>query len=147
MKYAIWLSGEHPTLPYAELKGAVEAEEAHILGTFGKIAVVTGKNAGMVFPRMGYARRSSLLISHGDFETVKRGIEDADLPEGSFAVRAYRYGNFPGKRRDVERRIGELVSKQRKIDLENPEHVLEIYLGNEIFAGLKIEDKRKLAER
>ena len=147
MKHAIWLSGEHPELSYAELKGAVEAENASIEGVYGRIALIGGKNAELVFPRMGYANRSISVISHGDFEEVKTALGDAELPEGSFAVRAYRYGGFRGKGMDAEREIGEVVSKKRGIDLKNPENILEVYLGREVFAGLKIEDRRRISER
>lgn len=147
MRYAIWLSGEHPELAYAELKGAVEAEGVRIESVYGKIAVISGKNAGEIFSRMGYANRSAALISHGNFDRIRRDIAGAELPEGSFAVRAYKYADFEGRGMDVERKIGALISEKRRIDLKKPDNILEIYLGKESFAGLKIEDDRRFSER
>ncbi len=147
LRYAIWLSGEHPTLPYAELRGATEAEGVEIIDSAGRIAVIEGENADKVFPRMGYAKRSSLLITSGTLEDVKRDIERYELPEGTFAVRAYKYGDFHGNRRDVERKIGEIVASKRSIDLENPDNVLSLYLGERVFAGIEVRDTRGLSER
>ncbi len=147
MKHAIWLSGEHPELSYAELKGAAEAEDVSIEEIYGRIGVIKGENAEQVFLRMGYANRSISLISHGDFDSVKMTLADAELPRGSFAVRAYKYGDFEGRGMDVERKIGALISAKRRIDLKNPENILEVYLGKEVFAGLRIKDERGLSER
>ena len=145
--YTIWLSGEHPTLPLAELRGAVEAEGVRIIDTVGRIAIIDGKNADRVFHRMGYAKRSSLLITSGTLDDIKHAIGKYELPDGSFAVRAWKYGDFQGNRRDVERKIGEIVAAERPIDLENPDHTLSLYLGDTVFVGIELRDERKLRER
>lgn len=147
MKQIIWLSGEHPSLPLAELKGASHAENVRITEVFSRIAVIEGKNAPYVFQRMGYARKSSDFIAEGNMDEVIESIKRFELPDGSFAVRAWKYGDFEGNRRDVERKIGGILAKERKIDLEKPDNILSLYLGEKIFAGMEVKDKRNLSER
>ncbi len=143
----ILLSADELSLAYAEVKGAAAGEDAVIKEIHGRIAVVSGSSPGNVFSRMGYARMHSSFVASGSMEELKKQISSFELPEGSFAVRSCRYSEFPGKGMDVERSIGDIVGRQRKIDLKNPDNVLDIYLGERLYAGIHLEDKRGISGR
>ncbi len=143
----IWLSGEHERLAEGELKGALKAEHARLEGGSGRIRIIEGNNALRVFERMGYARKASLFISSGSMAELAEEVKSAELPEGSFAVRAYRYEDFAGSRLDAEKKLGELISERRKIDLSSPQNTLDIYLGRTMYAGISIPDRRGLSMR
>lgn len=141
------LSGEHENLAEGELKGALRAEHARLTGGTGRIRIIEGKSALSVFERMGYARMASFFVSSGNMEALMEDLKTAELPKGSFAVRAYRYEDFPGSRLDAERRLGEVISRRRKIDLRSPQNTLDVYLGRTLYAGISIPDRRGLSLR
>ena len=141
------LSGDQPELAFAELKGALHGESADLVHRDGRLALISGPRPERVFLRMGYAKMASLLITLGDIGSVKEAISSYELPEGSYAVRAHRYSNFEGDRLSVERDVGRVVGESRGIDLEEPDNILDIYLGERVYAGLRVRDTRALSER
>ncbi len=147
MKSIILLSGDEPVLVEGELKGSVVGESAEILERQGRIALISEREQGLVFNRMGYARMWSKYLASGSLDDVVSSLSSFELPEGRYAVRATRYGEFSGRTLDVENSVGYVIGKKRKIDLTNPEVIVDIYLGEKVYAGIRMRDTRGIPER
>ncbi len=84
------------------------------------------------------------------------GLESAELPEGSFAVRAKR---FEGMMKDVDsqgliRRIGEILSKHNQVNLREPDTVVRMQMCDAVHLYIEqhvtntnLLERRKVGER
>jgi tRNA (guanine10-N2)-dimethyltransferase len=158
--YFFELSGEHPTLPLAEACGccAVECDRFELL-TSGPGYAVLGFDPSAL---EGIASRLALTHRlgryHGsclpaDAEQMARGLE---LPEGSIAVRVKRYqeNHLDVDAGKLAARIGGVVAKGRKVDLDHPEVELRAFVSERVHlfrSEAEIDrsqfEKRKVAER
>ncbi len=108
------LSGEHPTLPIREaiaLLGSSEysVEGRYLLGDFEHIERM--KKAGM-------CRRVDRVIAITDESEIFGKVRELDV-NGTFSVR------WKG-RKNLEKKVGAILAKKAKVDLEQPEHEIRI---------------------
>ncbi|HIE18891.1 TPA: hypothetical protein EYP75_04105, partial [Candidatus Bathyarchaeota archaeon] len=153
-KFFFIVSGENPTLPFAEVQAILEAEN-HAYSVLFKLAQILVLESD---PRCieAVAWRSSLTRSCGPFiarcksstEEILNTIEKADLspyiaPGESFAVRIKRIrGSSPQiDGLSLERKIGRIIFnsvKGIKVNLKRPEKTFLGILSDENFVfGLK----------
>jgi len=103
------LSGEHPTLPLAELKAILHAYaiEHKIVGNFYKLIEIEADRAELesIASRGAYVDEMGEEVLHtkDNLESIKREIEFANLEpfrssEDSFTIRMRRFGGVSKER-------------------------------------------------
>ena len=153
------LSGESRDMPPAEAVRCIEAEA----GDHRVVRTGPGYMVAEFDPSAldGIADRIALTHSMGrylgmyDPDDVSN-LEFAELPEGSFAIRAKR---FEGMMRDADsqgiiRRIGGILSKRNDVNLREPDFVVRMQMCDGIHLYLEqrvtetdLLEKRKVGER
>ena len=151
------LSGEHPTLPIAELKAALETEHVPFneLQTLPQIARIdTTINAVEALERRAALTRACCLeIFHttASLTDIIRAAKDAPIdsflrPDESFAVRVRQIGERTSSLISItlERRLGALLLDQvheAKVDLERPQKTFfGAIAGNDFVFGLRLAE-------
>lgn len=153
------LSGESRDMPPAEAVRCIEAEA----GDYRVTANGPGYMVAEFDPSAldGIADRIALTHSMGrylgtyDPDDVSN-LESAELPEGTFAIRAKR---FEGMMRDADsqgmiRRIGGILSKKNDVNLREPDFVVRMQMCDKVHLYLEqrvtetdLLEKRKVGER
>jgi tRNA (guanine10-N2)-dimethyltransferase len=142
------LSGEHPTLPWAELRSVLEAESSSFSVRENRGQIVRleadGEILDKVAARCGMTKLGCLEIafsgsSPGEIwrELNKVRLNDFLGESDKVAVRITRLGNVPGGRVEpLERDIGETVISRvpgTKVDLKKPQIILLGVLAENFF--------------
>ncbi len=158
-QYFFELSGESKDMPKAEVSGCLGAvAETFDIVSSGPGYVVASFDErffGEVADRISLTHSLGRYLGEYDPDDVS-GLESAELPEGTFAVRGKR---FEGMMRDVDsqelvRKIGGILSRSNDVDLKNPDFVVKMHMSDKV--RLFIEDrvtdtdlleKRKVSER
>lgn len=130
--YLFELSGEHPTLPLAELKACLEtlSSGSKIWEHGGGYAICsspTDKIPGIA-SRLGLSHRAGRYLGSCSMEEAARFAHDLDLPSGTIAVRVKRFqgiGSAEGSNR-LMHKVAEVVTYGRKVDLIRPEVKLRV---------------------
>lgn len=152
------LSGEHPTLPQAEIRGAVKGEGGalEVMEELDQVMIFeTDVNPSRLASRLAMSREICLHLCTSNWNEVLEAVASSDLPDllpadKSFAVRVVRIKDYcpEVKTLDLERQIADVVLDEfdLKIDLESPETELVVALTEgKCCVGLKIaETQRKL---
>ncbi len=139
------LSGEHATLPLAELKAILQAYsiDYRIVGSFYKLIEVEADRAKL-----------ELIAGRGGYvASIKRGVESADLeqflsPQDSFSVRMLRFGGVSKdlSRVHLESYLGKLLAEKTgaKVDLRSPKKPFRGILAGSLFhLGLIMHQRPK----
>ncbi len=142
------LSGEHPTLPLAELKALLEAYEIQykIVGNFYKLVEVEADRAKLesISGRGAYVDEMGQEVLHtkDDLASIKTAIEEADLgpflgSKDSFSVRMLRFGGVSKQlsRVHLESYVGGLLAEKTgaKVELRNPNRPFRGTLAGGLF--------------
>lgn len=146
---AVLLSGEHPTLPAAELRALLDVHDPLAsVNLEGLVAVVQPQDpAGtdLALSRMALAHEWGELWAQAP-ETaeglahLQALVPPKSLPSGSVAVRSERRGTGKGlDRAAVERGLGAALSQAgHAVDLRSPEQTVFAWLlGGRIACGLR----------
>ncbi|MDI6917695.1 MAG: methyltransferase domain-containing protein [Thermoplasmatales archaeon] len=135
MKLILELSGEHPTLPRAEVIACLESgfKKFRIIDEGERILVVDVKN--------NVSKLSCLSLSHYVDEflfscSAEKLFDYAKTirVDGTFKVKVKHIGEK--KPSNLERKIGDLI--HGKVDLKNPENEIRIIVSERCFVGKKI---------
>ncbi|MEM0449366.1 MAG: RsmD family RNA methyltransferase [Methanomassiliicoccales archaeon] len=132
------LSGEHPSLPLAELNAC--------LFTICKNFEFLENGPGFAIVRMDendlYPTISRLALTHrvGEYlgscrlDELKTFLIHLEIGPGSAAVRVKRYGGAgsPELANNISRCVGEVISRTNKIDLTEPEQIIRVILGERL---------------
>ncbi len=146
------VSGEHPTLPKAELMAILDAQrvEYKVKGTAYKLVEV---QADIVTPyevaeRAGFTEEAGIEIfqSSASIENIAQMLDSSQLdgflsPQEGFSVRVARFGGASRSlsRRRLEPFLGDLVAKKTKgrVDLQAPRKQFRgIITGEKFHFGL-----------
>src|SRR5437879_4752249 len=129
------LSGEHSTLPLAELKAILQAYsiDYRIVGSFYKLIEVEADHAKLelIAGRGGYVDEmgEEVLHTEDNISSIKEGVESADLEqflssEDTFSVRMLRFGGVSKdlSRVHLESYLGGLLAEKTAatVDLRSP---------------------------
>lgn len=151
------VSGEHPTLPFSELKAILEAEkyEYQVLEKLSQVlrVKVDIDSVQSIEFRSALTRVCSieLLCCSAEAEEIFKTIRLAPLDEfiqkgESFAVRIRRVGENAQHlfSKELERKLGKLILKKAKglkVDLANPKKTFfGVLTDNKFVFGLKIAE-------
>jgi tRNA (guanine10-N2)-dimethyltransferase len=138
------LSGEHESLPSAEIAGCLEAQDL-------KFAIKAKARGVLILdaPEMDIGKiKRRLALSHyidshlffcevNEISDLKEPIE---IDRGSFAVRAKRIqsAHLNIELKHVEKLVADLVKEENAVDLENPENEIRVILSNKLYVGKKL---------
>ena len=161
MKAYFLLSGEHRSLPRAELYAIMEAEKVlhKQVKSYDQVEIVSiinqeEKVLEKIVSRASMVREAGVLLGFTFAENledildyVRNGLSWDFLSGRTFAVRAKRIKEyFAGKLRSfiVERAVGAEILKQNpnaKVDLEKPNYIVRVILTENIAViGLKVAE-------
>ena len=153
------LSGEHPTLPLAELKAILHAYaiEHKIVDSFYKLIEIEADRAELesIASRGAYVDEMGEEVLHtkDNLESIKREVEFANLEpflssEDSFSIRMLRFGGVSKElsRVHLEGYLGKLLADKTgaKVDLRSPKKPFRGILAGSLFhLGLIIHQRPK----
>ncbi|MFH0862852.1 MAG: DNA methyltransferase [Candidatus Altiarchaeota archaeon] len=138
MKFILQLSGEHPTLPLAELKAVLDGQMLEYdVRTEGRLAFVKTVDEGAEF-----VSRLAYTLSAAEEVSVARGVDGlaADIYDSICEAPTFR---VTGSQK-VQKRLGDLLTKfGMVVDLKNPAAEVLVYeTGGGYVAGLRIKAER-----
>ncbi|MEM2618561.1 MAG: THUMP domain-containing protein [Candidatus Hadarchaeales archaeon] len=156
------LSGEHPTLPQAEIRGAIKAEGGsyEILEELDQVLVLeTDLRPQRVAERLSLSREVCQFLGISNSDEVLETLASSDLPDllpagKTFAVRVERIkGSCPEvERAKLEREVADLLLSELdlRVDLEHPEiEIVGVLTNGKCCLGLKVAEtaRRSLRSR
>ncbi len=154
------LSGEHPTLPAAEVLACLRAESPDsrqlALGPGYLLAACDLGSLPQVHGRLGLTHRFGRYLASCELDELEPVSSRLELPSGSVCVRARKVeGSFPEvNTHDVARKVGKALSREHEIDLTSPELTVRALLSEKVHLFIseheidrKQFDRRKVAER
>jgi tRNA (guanine10-N2)-dimethyltransferase len=157
-KIFLILSGEHSTLPKAEVKAIFEAEKfpRKIVEEHQRLIVYEGKEewAKIIGERSGMCKASGIEIFESplDLKEISKNMQESNFeafikPKETFAVRIVNLTYENIERLKLERFLGSLILKKVdnvKVDLENPSKtVLGVLTKEKLYLGIEKYKKVK----
>lgn len=154
-RFLFELSGEHPTLPRAEVVACLEAEgvEQDIVsdGPGYLIAEFAATRLGGVAERLALTHRIGRYLGSTTAESLKGFLRSLSLPEGTISVRAKRFGGTvsPEQSASASKAAAETLSKGRKVDLTSADVRVRILLSDRLHFYLEeaVIDRAQYDER
>ncbi len=146
MRLLFELSGEHPSLPKAEVMASIEAEGMDFkVIEDNRLLVVEGdgmKKLERISTRISLTFFiNELLASAKDLKEIIDKAREIEIPEGSFRIRCRKIGGR-GKISEIERKVGKVIAEKRaekrKVNLENPDFELRVLVDGKIYFCRKI---------
>ena len=153
------LSGEHPTLPLAELKAILQAYaiKYKIVGNFYKLVEMEADRTQLeaIAGRGGYLDEmgEEVLHTEDNLSSIKREVEFTDLEpflssQDSFSIRMLRFGGVSKElsRVHLEGYLGKLLAGKTgaKVDLRSPKKPFRGILAGSLFhLGLIMHQRPK----
>jgi len=131
-EYLFELSGEHPTLPLAELKACLDISgpEGRMIERGGGYAICSMPAIRLpdIVSRLALSHRVGRYLGSCDLDEVERFAAGIDLPSGTIAVRVKRFqGNgSPEESNRLMHKVAEGVTRTRKVDLIRPDLKLRV---------------------
>src|SRR2546426_9431380 len=123
MRIAFELSGEHPTLPRADVLGALEAEGValrKITFTPELLIVDALRPPRRALERVSLCRFVDRVLAIGSWSAILRVAARIPLAGETFRVRAH--GQFsPAEKPDRERQVGGAMDPRGRVDLGDPD--------------------------
>jgi tRNA (guanine10-N2)-dimethyltransferase len=145
------LSGEHPTLPEAEVRGAIKAEGGtyELVERLDQLLVLeTEIKPSRIASRLGMCREVCLHLCTANADEVLEAVSSSDLPDlldvtKTFAVRVERVKNScpEVKRTELEKKLAEVLLSEfhLKVDLESPQtELVGVLTDGKCCVGLKL---------
>jgi tRNA (guanine10-N2)-dimethyltransferase len=153
--YLFELSGEHQTLPEAEVLATIEAEvrkpSKPTKGPGHVISQLSEREMNRIAERLALTHRVGPYHGNCGLDEVTTFTSSLELPEGSVCVRVKRFQgrSEPDISNSIIAKVGEVLSKQRKIDLKTPDIRLRILLSDRLhfFIEEKEIDKDQYEKR
>jgi len=122
MRIAFELSGEHPTLPRADVLGALEAEGVALrkVSFTPELLIVDAlRPPRRALERVSLSRFVDRVLAIGAWSAILRAAARIPLAGETFRVRAR--GPFsPAEKRDLERQVGGAMDPRGRVDLGDP---------------------------
>ncbi|MGD1061094.1 MAG: DNA modification methylase [Methanomassiliicoccales archaeon] len=154
-RYLFELSGEHPTLPGAEVVACLEAERVeHDIVTEGPgylVAKLAPSSLDAVTDRLALTHRVGSYLGSTSSESLNPFLQSLSLPEGTISVRAKRFGTAasPEQSKEASRTAANLLARGRKVDLTAADVKVRILLSDRIHFYLEkaVIDRAKYDER
>ncbi len=154
------MSGEHPTLPGAEVLACLRAESPGsrqlALGPGYILAECDIDCLSYVAGRLGLTHRFGRYLGSCDVDGLDFISSELELPQGSVCVRARTVEGLHAdiNTHDLAKKVGKVLSQDHDIDLTTPDLTIRVLLSEKVhffIADHEIDrkqfDLRKVAER
>ncbi len=154
------LSGEHHTLPRAEVFSCVRAEVGEVRGGYCgpgyQICSFPGSMLKPITDRLALVHRAGAYLGSCSPSELDDFLKELRVPEGSVAVRTRRFQKhfLRLSTEELTRRIGTAVSENREVDLETPDIEVRVLLSDALhffISEVQIDrtqfEERKVANR
>ncbi len=146
------LSGEHESLPYAELKALLELFNYNSdIKRYGRYCITEKSPGREIVNRAGYIDESHKIIyihNNLNLEEFYNSIKDIDFNfTGTFAVRTLKLDKEYTKdikSLDIERKVGGIIKEKsnNKVNLSKPDNLFKvILLKDKIILGKLINER------
>jgi tRNA (guanine10-N2)-dimethyltransferase len=156
-RFLFELSGEHPTLPSAEVMGMLAADAPGAPCEFHPGVAIAGPcDAASAASRLALTHRVGEYVGCCDREQINEFLASKDLPDGSIAVRGRGFGGFAdgGAVNAAVKKVASIVARGREVDLDHPDVELRFIMSDLIYFHIKLAEvdrtsfeMRKVAER
>ena len=148
--YYLLLSGEHKTLPLAEIRAILESEKVkyNIIERVGQLLRIscsfTPNKLTMLKLRAAMLHEVGLELFYGNAKldeilSYANQIDWSFLKNKSFCVRVKKVGktSFKIKSMELEKRVGSIIlNKVRaKVNLKNPDIIIRLIIANDRFSA------------
>ncbi|UCE73436.1 MAG: methyltransferase domain-containing protein [Methanomassiliicoccales archaeon] len=160
ISYIFELSGEHESLPQAEIVGSLEAQGAEFTieeEDFGVLVVrPRAMDIGEMKNRLALSHYISKHLFSCGAEELMKLTRPFEIGEGSFAVRARRIQRFHEQidLKELEKIVADNVEGDWEVDLENPNNKIRVIISKRGHIGLaqakinrSVFDERKVQKR
>ncbi len=154
------MSGEHPTLPGAEVLACLRAESPGsrqlALGPGYLLAECDTDCLPHVAGRLGLTHRFGRYLGSCDLDGLDSISSELELPEGSVCVRARKVEGLHAdvNTHELAKKVGKVLSQEHDIDLTTPDLTVRVLISEKVhffIADHEIDrkkfDRRKVAER
>lgn len=137
MRVWVELSGEHPTLPRAEVLAVLEAEGVRLADPSWSTKVFHATVEGpfrRVAVRLGLAHVVCEELARGDLADLEEAARAVDLHGRPFRIRGR--GLVPrADAKAAEKRLGAILGRTGRVDLTRPEMEYRVLLGETSYLG------------
>jgi tRNA (guanine10-N2)-dimethyltransferase len=136
-RFLFELSGEHPTLPSAELRACLDMlcePNTTQEGEGYSICSIPPSRIPWVIWRLALTHRAGRYLGSSPFEKARGFSERLVLPEGTISVRVKRFRGYgsPEQANAAMRAVGKGVSKSRMVNLTDPDIKLRVILSDRL---------------
>jgi len=157
LNYSLLLTGGYGTLPLAEVRAILEAEDIafKILEARNGLLRIKAKTAPIPLKsRSSMVRLCCLELGsgntqHNEIIKVAKDIDWSIINDKSFSVRVYKYGRVMLTERSpiIEKEIGEVILRSipnSRVSIKRPEVKVIVLISNESFSiGLLLFERRE----
>jgi tRNA (guanine10-N2)-dimethyltransferase len=141
-EYIFELSGEHDTLPKAEITAVLEALGVNYetveddIGAF--VLNAPDLDVNVLRDRLALSHAIDGHIFSGEMIEILNLNIPIKIQKGSFAVRSKRIQNFYEdiNLKELEKMIADCVEGKNEVDLDNPENEVRVIISNRSHIGL-----------
>lgn len=136
--YLFELSGEHPTLPKAEVLSCLQAEcgasEVLVDGPGYSVCTVLKARLKDVAARLALCHRVGPYLGQCELDQAASFAEGLHLPSGSISVRVKRFQGkgSPEIARTMTKKLGAVLSNGRKVDLIAPDVKVRVLVSDRL---------------
>ena len=154
------LSGEHPTLPGAEVLACLRAESPGsrqlTIGPGYLLAECEIGSLPLVAGRLGLTHRFGRYLGSCELNNIDALSSTLELPEGSVCVRARKVEGLHANvdTNELTRKVGNVLFQNHDVDLITPDLTVRVLLSEKVHFFIvdheidrKQFDRRKVAER
>lgn len=140
MDYIFELSGEHNTLPKAEVLASLNAEgiEYRAVDSNRALIIESEKNLEKLEERLALTHYIDKRIFSCKLNELLDKAENIELGEGSFCVRVKNLSKEKINTLELESKVGEVMAKKNKVDLENPDYEVRIVISQMCHVGVRL---------
>ena len=133
------LSGEHATLPIAEIRGICEAEEIECMEVYhNRIAIFEINDVKKIAARVSMSHSINEIIGIGGINEIEKVIKDMEL-NGSFRIEVVNYDKKYDSY-ELKKKFGKLVSDITgcKVSIKNPQNIIKIFSYKKLYLTKEI---------
>ncbi len=146
------LSGPYYDLAIGEIEGVLEGQgyEHRILSVHeGTLLVETDAEPKAIGDKLGLSHRVLYHLITTEEENLIEGNTGITIPPGSAAVMTRRIAGRKVETMDINKGLGNEISRNNPIDLERPEHTIIVLVSDRCIVGRLAHtiDKKPLASR
>ena len=142
MKILFEVSGEHPTLPFAEIRACMEAEMIEFEEEKrGRVFIVNAETddegVHKIAKRISLCHTINEVIASGTKEEVLEALCNFPLKQKKFKIEGRKFRKEESVSL-IKKEFGELLTRHASVDLQNPDIIFRVFIEDVLFFCRKI---------